>query len=161
MAGETPLTLVGNAVEDVTLRFTPGGQAVASFRVASTPRTYDKQSNTWRDGEPLFLTVNAWRQMAENAAESITKGCRVVVYGVLKSRSYEKDGVKRTVFEVEAEDIAVSVKFATAKVTRAQRSGGQGGGGGQQGPAADPWGSNQGQQGGGWGQAPATEAPPF
>lgn len=160
MAGETPLTLIGNAVEDVTLRFTPGGAAVASFRIASTPRTFDKTTNTWKDGEPLFLTVNAWRQMAENAAESITKGCRVVVYGVLKSRSYEKDGTKRTVFEVEAEDIAVSVKFATAKVTRAQRSGAQQSGDRQQGQAADPWGAPA-QQGGGWGQPPRTDEPPF
>jgi single-strand DNA-binding protein len=180
MAGETPITFVGNAVEDPELRFTPSGAAVAKFRVASTPRTYNKDTSTWVDGEATFLTVNVWRQQAEQVAESILKGMRVVVVGVLKSRTYDaKDGTKRTVFEIEAEDIAVSLKFATAKVTKAQRSGGQqsgqqpGGFGSQQRPAQgqpDPWASNapqSAQGGGGWGAAPQQQAggfseePPF
>lgn len=177
MAGETPITFVGNAVEDPELRFTPSGAAVAKFRVASTPRTFNKDTSAWVDGEATFLTVNVWRQQAEQVAESILKGMRVVVVGVLKSRTYEaKDGTKRTVFEIEAEDIAPSLKFATAKVTKAQRQGGgqqQGGGfGGQQAqqrPAAgqaDPWASNAPQQQGGWGAAPAqgggfADEPPF
>jgi single-strand DNA-binding protein len=174
MAGETPITFVGNAVEDPELRFTPSGAAVAKFRVASTPRTFNKDTSTWVDGEATFLTVNVWRQQAEQVAESILKGMRVVVVGVLKSRTYEKDGQKRTVFEIEAEDIAPSLKFATAKVTKAQKSGTQqqsGGFGGQQSqqrPAAgqsDPWASSQ--QQGGWGAAPTqsgggfADEPPF
>jgi len=178
MAGETPITFVGNAVEDPELRFTPSGAAVAKFRVASTPRTYNKDTSTWVDGEATFLTVNVWRQQAEQVAESILKGMRVVVVGVLKSRTYDaKDGTKRTVFEIEAEDIAPSLKFATAKVTKAQKSGAQqqsaGGFGGQQRPQqghADPWASNppqQSAQGGGWGGAPQqqgagfSDEPPF
>lgn len=156
MAGETLITITGNVVDDqAELRFTPGGAAVAKFRVASTPRTFDKTSNQWRDGEPLFLTVNVWRQQAEQVAESLSKGTRVVVVGQLKQRSYEaKDGTKRTVFEIEAEDVAVSLKFATAKVTRAQRNDGGRGNSGQQ---ASGWGGGQGggdpwaSDGGGWG----------
>jgi single-strand DNA-binding protein len=145
MAGETQITLVGNVIADPELRFTPSGAAVANFRMASTPRTFDKQTNEWKDGEALFLTVNVWRQQAEQVAESVTKGVRVVVVGALKSRTYDtKEGEKRTVFEVEAEDVAVSLKFATAKVTRAQG----GGGGGQRQQSGGQ------QQGGGWGSAP-------
>ena len=149
MAGETPITFVGNAVEDPELRFTPSGAAVAKFRVASTPRTYNKDTSTWVDGEATFLTVNVWRQQAEQVAESILKGMRVVV-GVLKSRTYDaKDGTKRTVFEIEAEDIAPSLKFATAKVTKTNRSNGGANSGGNgwgtpSAPAAqgDPWASS-------------------
>ena len=140
MAGETVITLVGNLVDDPELRFTPSGAAVAKFRVASTPRTFDRQTNEWKDGESLFLTCNVWRQPAENVAESLQRGMRVVVQGRLKARSYEtREGEKRTVFEIEVEEIGPSLKFATAKVNRVSRSGGQGysGGGGQQ--ADDPW----------------------
>lgn len=150
MAGETVITLVGNLIADAELRFTPSGAAVCNFRMASTPRTFDKNTSTWVDSEPLFLTVNVWRQQAEQVAESLTKGMRVVVVGSLKSRSYEKDGQKRTVFEVEAEDVAVSLKFATAKVTKAQ-------GGGQRQQGQQPGGQ---QQGGGWGSQPAQQSQP-
>lgn len=171
MVGETNITFVGNAVEDPELRFTPSGAAVAKFRMASTPRTYNKDTSTWVDGEPTFLTVNVWRQQAEQVAESILKGMRVVVVGALKSRTYEKDGQKRTVFEIEAEDVAPSLKFATAKVAKAQRqSGAQGGGqpAQQRGPAQqDPWASSAPQHTqGGWG-APQqqgggfSDEPPF
>jgi single-strand DNA-binding protein len=168
MAGETVITLVGNVVDDAAeLRFTPSGAAVAKFRIASTPRTYDKTTNQFKDGEPLFLTVNVWRQQAEQVAETLAKGMRVVVVGQLRQRSYEKDGQKRTVFEVEAEDVAVSLKFATAKVTRANRQQ-QGGQQAQQQPSngqQDPWSSGGQQQGGqgGWGAAPSgySETPPF
>lgn len=165
MAGETLITFSGNVVDEVQLRFTPSGAAVANFRVASTPRTFDKNTSTWVDGEATFLTVNVWRQQAEQVAESVLKGMRVVVVGALKARSYEKDGQKRTVFEIEAEDVAVSLKFATAKVTKAQRSGGsqqQNSGGGNRGGqqrSDDPWASNS-AGGGGWG-APAGSEPPF
>lgn len=154
MSGETMINLVGNVVDEVQMRFTPSGAAVANFRVASTPRKFNRDTNTWVDEEALFLTVNVWRQQAEQVAESVTKGMRVVVIGQLKQRSYEKDGQKRTVYEVEAEEIAVSLKFATAKVTRANRQDGQQGGQ-QQRPAAqqDAWSAPAGQQGGqgGWG----------
>lgn len=149
MAGETVITLVGNLVDDPELRFTPSGAAVAKFRIASTPRTFDRQTNEWKDGESLFLTCNVWRQPAENVAESLQRGMRVIVQGRLRQRSYEtKEGEKRTVFEVEVDEVGPSLRSATAKVTRAQRSGGPGGGfgGGQQGG-----GFGGGQQGGGWG----------
>lgn len=165
MAGETTITVVGNLVDDPELRFTPSGAAVANFRIASTPRTFDKQSNEWKDGDALFLSCSVWRQAAENVAESLQRGMRVVVQGRLKSRQYEtREGEKRTVFEIEVEEVGPSLKYATAKVTRANRSGGGGGfgGGGQGGgggsaPADDPWatpapaqgGSFGGQQGGG------------
>jgi single-strand DNA-binding protein len=130
MAGETLITIVGNLVSDPELRFTANGSAVASFRVASTPRFLDKATNEWKDGEGLFLTGNGWRQMAENCAESLTKGSRVIVQGRLKQRSYEtREGEKRTVFEIEADDVGPSLLRATAKVTRAARAGGPGGGG--------------------------------
>ncbi len=148
MAGETIITVVGNLVDDPELRFTPSGAAVANFRIASTPRTFDRQSNDWKDGEALFLSCAVWRQAAENVAESLQKGMRVVVQGRLKQRSYEtREGEKRTVFELEVDEVAPSLKYATAKVTRASRSGGGGGyGGGQDGGNQ---GSNQGGGGGG------------
>jgi single-strand DNA-binding protein len=173
MADETLITVRGNAVDDVQLRFTQGGAAVASFRIASTARKYDKNSNSWVNEEPTFLTVNVWRQQAEQVAESVAKGTRVVVFGQLKQRSYEKDGQKRTVFEIEAEEVAVSLRFATAKVTKVQRSGnGQQPGGGQRQAQQGPWGqggaqsSGWGQQGGppggGWGaQGGSPQEPPF
>ncbi|MBB6172247.1 single-strand DNA-binding protein [Nocardiopsis mwathae] len=145
MAGETQMTLVGNLVDDPELRFTPNGAAVANFRVASTPRTFDKQSGEWRDGESLFLTCSVWRAYAENVAESLAKGMRVIVQGRLKQRSYEtKDGDKRTVFEVDVEEVGPALRSATATVTKAQRQGGgQGQGYGRTGgtgaPATDQW----------------------
>ncbi|MER7772413.1 single-stranded DNA-binding protein [Kitasatospora sp. NPDC096140] len=155
MAGETVITLVGNLVDDPELRFTPSGAAVAKFRIASTPRTFDRQTNEWKDGESLFLTCNVWRQPAENVAESLQRGMRVIVQGRLRQRSYEtKEGEKRTVFEVEVDEVGPSLRSATAKVTRANRSGGPGGGfGGQQGggQGGGNWGGGGGQQGGGWG----------
>src|SRR5919205_2378628 len=130
-AGDTNITLVGNLVDDPELRFTPSGAAVAKFRVASTPRFLDKQTNEWKDGEALFLTCNVWRQAAENVAESLQRGMRVIVQGRLKQRSYEtREGEKRTVFEVEADEVGPSLKNATAKVNKSQRSGGGGFGGG-------------------------------
>ncbi|MEV0955824.1 single-stranded DNA-binding protein [[Kitasatospora] papulosa] len=177
MAGETVITVVGNLVDDPELRFTPSGAAVAKFRVASTPRIFDRQTNEWKDGEGLFLTCSVWRQAAENVAESLQRGMRVVVQGRLKQRSYEdREGVKRTVYELDVEEVGPSLKNATAKVTKTTGRGGQGGGqggygggqqgggnwgggpggGGQQGgggaPADDPWATSApsgGQQGGG------------
>ena len=160
MAGETVITVVGNLVDDPELRFTPSGAAVANFRIASTPRTFDRQTNEWKDGEALFLSCSVWRQAAENVAESLQKGMRVVVQGRLKQRSYEtREGEKRTVFELEVEEVGPSLKYATAKVTRASGGGGGGfgggGGGGSRGGGnpgggggqpQDPWG-NQGGQG--------------
>ncbi len=161
MAGETPITVVGNLTADPELRFTPSGAAVANFTVASTPRTFDKQSNEWKDGEALFLNCSVWRQAAENAAESLQRGMRVIVSGRLKARSYEtREGEKRTVFEIDVEEVGPSLKYATAKVTKTSRSGGgQGGGGGFSGGGDDPWSSGGsaggqgggGQQGGSWG----------
>jgi single-strand DNA-binding protein len=160
MAGETVITVVGNLVDDPELRFTPSGAAVANFRIASTPRTFDRQTNEWKDGDALFLSCAVWRQYAENVAESLTKGMRVVVQGRLKSRQYEtREGEKRTVFEIDVDEVGPSLRYATAKVTRAGRSGGGGGygsqggqPGGQQGggaPANDPWASAPPQSGGG------------
>ena len=134
MAGDTQITVVGNLVDDPELRFTPSGAAVANFRIASTPRTFDKQSNEWKDGDALFLSCSVWRQAAENVAESLQKGMRVVVQGNLRSRQYEtREGEKRTVFEIQVDEVGPSLKYATAKVTRTQRSGGSSYGGGQQG----------------------------
>ena len=153
MAGETVITLIGNLVDDPELRFTPSGAAVANFRIASTPRTFDRQSNEWKDGEALFLSCSVWRQAAENVAESLQKGMRVVVQGNLRSRQYEtREGEKRTVFEIQVDEVGPSLRYATAKVTRTQRSGGSsyggGQGGGQGGPSDnDPWATPaQGQQ---------------
>ena len=145
-AGDTVITLVGNLVDDPELRFTPSGAAVAKFRIASTPRFMDKATNEWKDGESLFLTCNVWRQAAENCAESLQRGMRVIVSGRLKQRSYEtKEGEKRTVFEVEVDEVGPSLRNATAKVVKAARGtgggggfgGGSGGGGGS--AADDPW----------------------
>lgn len=168
MAGETTITVVGNLVDDPELRFTPSGAPVANFRIASTPRTFDRQSNEWKDGDTLFLSCAVWRQAAENVAESLQRGMRVIVQGRLKSRQYEtREGEKRTVFEIDVEEVGPSLRSASAKVTKTQRSGGGGGysggggggysGGGQQqsAPADDPWASpapaQGGQGGGGWG----------
>src|SRR6266516_4731270 len=131
MAGETTITVIGNLTDDPELRFTPSGAAVARFRVASTPRTLDKQSGEWKDGEPLFLSCQVWRQAAENVAESLQRGARVVVQGRLRQRSYEtREGEKRTVYELEVDEIGPSLRYATAKVQRMSRSGGAAGGGG-------------------------------
>ena len=158
MAGDTTITVIGNLTADPELRFTPSGAAVAKFRIASTPRTFDKTTNEWKDGESLFLSCNVWRQPAENCAESLLKGMRVIVQGRLQQRSYTtKEGEKRTVFEVEVEEVGPSLRNATAKVTRANRQQGQGGGQqGQQQPVSgqqDPWASGGQQQAGqgGWG----------
>lgn len=150
MAGDTTITVVGNLTADPELRFTPSGAAVANFTVASTPRTFDRQSGEWKDGEALFLRCNIWRQAAENVAESLTRGMRVVVQGRLRQRSFEtREGEKRTVIEMEVDEVGPSLRYATAKVNKASRGTGAGGGGGgfgsgggQSGPPADdPWGS--------------------
>jgi single-strand DNA-binding protein len=147
-AGDTQITIVGNLVDDPELRFTPSGQPVARFRVASTPRIRDNSTGEWKDGDSLFLTCNVWRQAAENVAESLQRGMRVIVSGRLRQRSYEtQQGEKRTVFEVEVDDVGPSLLRASAKVTRAQRSGGEGSfGGGSSG------GGNSGGSSGGGGQ---------
>jgi single-strand DNA-binding protein len=127
-AGDTPITVVGNLVADPELRFTPSGQPVATFRIASTPRLRDNATNEWKDGDSLFLSCNVWRQAAENVAESLQRGMRVIVTGRLKQRNYEtKEGEKRTVYEVEVDDVGPSLKNASAKVNRASRGGGDGG----------------------------------
>ena len=152
MAGETTITIVGNLTADPELRFTPSGAAVANFTVASTPRAFDRQSNEWKDGETLFMRCSVWREAAENVAESLTRGTRVVVTGRLKSRSYEtKEGEKRTVVEMDVDEVGPSLRYASAKVTKAQRGGGGGGFGGQGGGGfEDPWATGgQGNQGGG------------
>jgi len=176
VAGDTVITVVGNLTADPELRFTPSGAAVANFTVASTPRTFDKNSNEWKDGEALFLRCSVWRQAAENVAESLQRGTAVIVQGRLKQRSYEtKEGEKRTVYELDVEEVGPSLKFATAKVTKASRGGGGGGGGGygggggnssggasrggsSSGPSDDPWASApaSGGGGGGW-----SDEPPF
>ncbi|HEX6936720.1 MAG TPA: single-stranded DNA-binding protein [Actinomycetes bacterium] len=164
-AGDTVITIVGNLVDDPELRFTPSGAAVAKFRIASTPRFLDKQTNEWKDGESLFLSCNVWRQAAENVAESLQRGMRVIVQGRLKQRSYEtKEGEKRTVYEIEVDEVGPSLRNATAKVVKTQRGGGGGGFGGQQ-ADNDPWasatpaGSSGG--GGGWNTPGANDEPPF
>src|ERR1700709_730114 len=152
MAGETLITVVGNLTADPELRFTPSGAAVDSFTVASTPRTFDRQSNEWKDGDALFLRCSIWRQAAENVAESLTRGMRVVVQGRLQQRSYEtREGEKRTVVEMQVDEVGPSLKYATAKVNRTQRgsSGGgfgadNSGGAGGSAPADDPWASASG-----------------
>lgn len=132
--GETTITVVGNLVADPELRFTPSGAAVANFRIASTPRRFNRQTNQWDDGEAMYLTCNVWRQAAENVAESLTKGMRVIVYGRLRQRSFEtREGDRRSVFEIEVDEVGPSLSFATAQVNRVQRGGGQGGYGGGQG----------------------------
>jgi single-strand DNA-binding protein len=162
MAGDTQITVVGNLVSDPELRYTPTGVAVANFRVASTPRTFDRQANEWKDGDSLFLTCNVWRQAAENVAESLQRGMRVVVQGRLHQRSYEtREGEKRTVFEVEVEDVGPSLRNASAKVTKSNRSGGGaggfggGGGGGGFGGGGQSGGGQGAGAGGGSGQGGA------
>jgi single-strand DNA-binding protein len=175
-AGDTQITIAGNLVDDPELRFTPAGQPVARFRVASTPRFRDNSTGEWKDGDSLFLTCNVWRQAAENAAESLTRGMRVIVSGRLRQRSYEtKEGEKRTVYEVEVDDVGPSLRNASAKVNRVARSGagdggygggqrssggrssggGQGGGSGG-GGEPDPWASDSSSSGGGY-----SDEPPF
>lgn len=150
MAGETPITLIGNLTADPELRFTPSGAAVANFTVASTPRTFDRQTNEWRDGDAMFLNCAVWRQAAENVAESLQKGMRVIVSGRLKSRSYEtREGEKRTVFEVDVDEIGPALRYATAKVTRTSSGGGGGNGGGGGGGGRPSGGGGGGNQGGG------------
>lgn len=151
MAGETVITLIGNLTADPELRFTPSGAPVANFTVASTPRTFDRQSGEWRDGDAMFLNCAVWRQYAENVAESLQKGMRVIVQGRLKSRSYEtREGEKRTVFEVDVEEIGPALRYATAKVTRTSGGGGGGyGGGGNSGGGGGYSGGGSGGQGGG------------
>ncbi|SDS67714.1 single-stranded DNA-binding protein [Microlunatus soli] len=152
MAGETVITLVGNLTADPELRFTPSGAAVANFTVASTPRTFDRQTNEWRDGEAMFINCAVWRQAAENVAESLQKGMRVIVQGRLKSRSYEtREGERRTVFEIDADEIGPALRYATAKVTRTSGGGGQRGGGGGYGgnSGGGSYGGNAGGPGGG------------
>ena len=147
MAGETQITLVGNLTGDPDLRFTPSGAAVANFTVASTPRTFDRQTGEWRDGEAMFINCAVWRQYAEHVAESLTKGMRVIVQGRLKSRSYEtQQGDRRTVFEVDVDEVGPSLRYATAQVTRT--SGGGQGGGNWQGNQNQGGGQNYGNQGG-------------
>lgn len=163
MAGETPITLIGNLTADPELRFTPSGHAVAKFTVASTPRTFDRTTNEWRDGDAMFLNCEVWRQYAENVTESLQKGTRVVVTGRLKSRSYETNsGEKRTVFEVEVDEVGPALRYATAKVTRTTSgSGGNGGGGWSQG-AGSGGRSSSNEGGGGWGSGggqPAARQP--
>lgn len=176
MAGETTITVIGNLTGDPELRFTPSGAAVANFTVASTPRTFDRQSNEWKDGETLFLRCSIWREAAESVAESLTKGTRVIVTGRLVQRSYEtREGEKRTVYELQVDEVGPSLRYATAKVTRTQRSGGGGFGGGggggfggggggygggqssSAGQADDPWATPAGgSSGGGY-----SDEPPF
>jgi single-strand DNA-binding protein len=178
VAGDTVITVVGNLTADPELRFTPSGAAVANFTVASTPRTFDKNTNEWKDGEALFLRCSVWRQAAENVAESLTRGTAVIVQGRLKQRSYEtKEGEKRTVYELDVDEVGPSLRWATAKVTKASRGGGGGGGGGGFGGGGsyngggnasgggsssggdDPWATSApagGGSGGGW-----SDEPPF
>src|ERR1700753_3553697 len=146
MAGDTTITVIGNLTDDPELRFTPSGAAVAKFRVASTPRFMDKTSGEWKDGEPLFLSCTVWRQVAENVAESLSRGSRVIISGRLRQRTYEtKEGEKRTVIDLEVDEIGPSLRHATAKVQKMSRSGGGGFGGGSSGgsgggfAADDPW----------------------
>jgi single-strand DNA-binding protein len=171
VAGDTIITVVGNLTADPELRFTPSGAAVANFTVASTPRIFDRQSNEWKDGDALFMRCSIWREAAENVAESLTRGSRVIVQGRLKQRSYEtREGEKRTVVELEVEEIGPSLKYATAKVNKASRTGGGGGGfgggGGSRGGSAS--GGGEAKQDDPWGSAPASgsfsggdDEPPF
>ncbi|MFE7135888.1 single-stranded DNA-binding protein [Streptomyces sp. NPDC057638] len=156
MAGETTITLIGNLVDDPELRFTPSGAGVAKFRVASTPRVFDKTTNEWKDGESLFLTCSVWRHVAENVAESLTKGMRVIVQGRLRQRSYETaEGEKRTVYELDVEEVGPSLRNATAKVAKVQRNGQAQQNGWQRQPAQAP-------QADAWASAPsADDQPPF
>ncbi|WP_375491365.1 single-stranded DNA-binding protein [uncultured Jatrophihabitans sp.] len=169
MAGETIVTVVGNLTADPELRFTPSGAAVASFTIASTPRNFDRNTNEWKDGEALFLRCSIWRQAAENVAESLTRGMRVVAQGRLKQRSFEtREGEKRTVVEMDVDEVGPSLKYATAKVNRTQRGSSSGGGfggsggsdGGSGGASDDPWSSAPAASGGSSGGGFSDE-PPF
>ncbi|MFI8566287.1 single-stranded DNA-binding protein [Rhodococcus sp. NPDC078407] len=181
MAGETVITVIGNLTADPELRFTPAGAAVANFTVASTPRTFDRQTNEWKDGDALFMRCNIWREAAENVAESLTRGSRVIVSGRLRQRSYEtREGEKRTVVELEVDEIGPSLRYATAKVNKANRGGGGGGGGFNSGSGSsggssggrsnslsnsgsggdDPWGSAPAASGS-FGGRGGDEEPPF
>lgn len=157
--GDTPITIVGNLVADPELRFIPNGAAVTNFRIASTPRVYNRDTQQFEDGDALFMTCNCWRDMAENVAESLTKGMRVIVTGNLKQRSYQtKEGEQRTVYEIDVHDVGPSLRYATASVTRADRQGGQqGSGGGQSGPTGWQVKDNR----GGFGQGQGDDNPPF
>jgi single-strand DNA-binding protein len=160
-AGDTTITVVGNLTDDPELRFTPSGQAVAKFRVASTPRFMDRTTNEWKDGEPLFLACTVWRQAAENVAESLTRGSRVIVSGRLKQRSYEtREGEKRTVIELEVDEIGPSLRYATAKVQKMSRSSGGGGGFGSGGGAGGNNGGGGGAGAGGYSDDPWASATP-
>ncbi|WP_020522677.1 single-stranded DNA-binding protein [Catelliglobosispora koreensis] len=160
MAGETTITVIGNLTDDPELRFTPSGAAVAKFRIASTPRTLDRASGEWKDGEPLFLACSVWRQVAENVAESLHRGSRVIVSGRLRQRTYEtREGEKRTVMELEVDEIGPSLRYATAKVQKMSRSGGGGGGFGG-GGGGNSGGGGAPSQGGGYADDPwATSVP--
>ena len=164
MAGDTVITVVGNLTADPELRFTPSGAAVANFTVASTPRQFDRQSNEWKDGDTLFMRCSVWREAAENVAESLTKGTRVIVQGRLVQRSYEtREGEKRTVVELQVDEVAPSLRYATAKVTRSQRSGGGGGNfgggsGGYSGGGSGGYGGNSGGGNAGGGQGSGSNA---
>ncbi len=157
-AGDTTITIIGNLVSDPELRYTPTGQAVATFRVASTPRFMDRTTNEWKDGDSLFLSCNVWRQAAENVAESLQRGMRVIVNGRLRQRSYEtREGEKRTVYEIEVDEVGPSLRNASAKVSRSTRSGGGGGGGFGGGQSAPSGQSAQGGYGGGAGGRPSDD----
>lgn len=158
MAGETQITVVGNLTSDPELRFIQSGAAVVNFTVASTPRTFDRQSNEWKDGETLFMRCSLWREAAENVAESLTKGMRVIVTGRLVSRPYEANGEKRTVIELQVDEVGPSLRYATAKVTRTQRGGGSAGGFGGGGFSSSPAGGSDADP---WATAPASDEPPF
>lgn len=158
MAGETQITVVGNLTSDPVLRFIQSGAAVVNFTVASTPRTFDRQSNEWKDGETLFMRCSLWREAAENVAESLTKGMRVIVTGRLVSRPYEANGEKRTVIELQVDEVGPSLRYATAKVTRTQRGGGSAGGFGGGGFSSSPAGGSDADP---WATAPASDEPPF
>lgn len=170
MANDTIITVIGNLTADPELRFTPNGVAVANFTIASTPRTFDRQSNEWKDGEALFMRSSVWREMAENVAASLTKGMRVIAQGRLKATSYtDREGNQRTGYELDVDEVGPALRFATAQVSRAQRGGGGGFGGatpdpraGQQqsAPSGDAW-TGGGQQGGGWDTPNQSEAVPF
>jgi len=158
MAGETQITVVGNLTGDPELRFIQSGAAVVNFTVASTPRTFERQTNEWKDGETLFMRCSLWREAAENVAESLTKGMRVIVTGRLVARSYEANGEKRTVTELQVDEVGPSLRYATAKVTRTQRGGGSSGGFGGGGFSAAPAGGADNDP---WASAPASDEPPF
>ena len=156
MAGDTVITIVGNLTADPELRFTPSGAAVANFTVASTPRYFDKQAGEWKDGEALFMRCSVWRQYAENVAESLSRGARVIVQGRLKQRSFEtKEGEKRTVVELDVDEIGPALRYATAKVNKTSRGGG-GGFGGSGGGTDDPWAAAPAASSGGF-----SDEPPF